>query len=75
MHFFVRENVDAILTILTSLHFRQLVEEVRALHKQCGVDDKGTKVDLVMRLLVKMSNKVTYAARCFRKCGLSLWSE
>ena len=38
----------------------QQVEEVRALCKQCGVDDKGSKVDLVMRLSEKMSNRVTY---------------
>lgn len=40
--------------------FSQQVEEVRALCKQCGVDDKGSKVDLVMRLSEKMSNRVTY---------------
>ncbi|XP_030279056.1 HMG domain-containing protein 3-like isoform X2 [Sparus aurata] len=36
------------------------VQEVRALCKQCGVDDKGSKVDLVMRLSEKMSDRVTY---------------
>ncbi|XP_051816802.1 uncharacterized protein LOC110966392 isoform X2 [Acanthochromis polyacanthus] len=36
------------------------VEEIRALCKNCGVDDKGSKVDLVMRLWEKMSNRVTY---------------
>ncbi|XP_072217993.1 HMG domain-containing protein 3-like [Leuresthes tenuis] len=36
------------------------LEEVRALCKQCGVDDKGSKVDLVMRLSEKMSGRVTY---------------
>lgn len=40
--------------------FSQQVQEVRALCKQCGVDDKGSKVDLVMRLSEKMSNRVTY---------------
>ena len=38
----------------------QQVEEVRALCKQCGVDDKGSKVDLVMRLSKKMFSRVTY---------------
>ncbi|XP_030231361.1 uncharacterized protein LOC115557583 isoform X3 [Gadus morhua] len=36
------------------------VQEVRALCKQCGVDDKGSKIDMVMRLSDKMSNRVTY---------------
>ncbi|XP_041840399.1 LOW QUALITY PROTEIN: uncharacterized protein LOC121639302, partial [Melanotaenia boesemani] len=36
------------------------VEEVRALCKQCGVDHRGSKVDLVIRLSEKMSNRVTY---------------
>ncbi|KAE8277421.1 hypothetical protein D5F01_LYC24649 [Larimichthys crocea] len=36
------------------------VQEVRALYKQCGLDDKGSKVDLVMRLSDKMSSRVTY---------------
>ncbi|XP_053289770.1 uncharacterized protein LOC128450385, partial [Pleuronectes platessa] len=36
------------------------VQEVRALCKQCGVDDKGSKIDMVMRLSDKMSSRVTY---------------
>ena len=38
----------------------QQVQEVRALCKQCGVDDKGSKIDMVMRLSDKMSSRVTY---------------
>lgn len=34
--------------------FSQQVEEARALCKQCGVGNKGSKADLVMRLCVKM---------------------
>uniref|UniRef100_A0AAV2M5B5 HMG domain-containing protein n=1 Tax=Knipowitschia caucasica TaxID=637954 RepID=A0AAV2M5B5_KNICA len=37
-----------------------VVQQVRALCKQCGVDHKGSKVDLVIRLSEKMSNRVTY---------------
>ncbi|KAI4799309.1 hypothetical protein KUCAC02_017008 [Chaenocephalus aceratus] len=36
------------------------VEEVRALSKKCGLDTKGSKTDLDLRLRDKMSNRVTY---------------
>ncbi|KAK0135142.1 HMG domain-containing protein 3 [Merluccius polli] len=36
------------------------VEEVRALCKACGLDNKGSKTDLVVQLQQKMSNRVTY---------------
>ena len=40
--------------------FSQQVEAVRALCKACGLDNKGSKTDLVVRLQQKMSNRVTY---------------
>ncbi|XP_078790335.1 HMG domain-containing protein 3-like [Oryzias latipes] len=36
------------------------VQEVRALCKKCGVDSKGSKMDLVLRLWEKMSNRSNY---------------
>lgn len=46
--------------MINSNAFSQQVQEVRALYKLCGLDDKGSKVDLVMRLSDKMSSRVTY---------------
>lgn len=39
----------------------QQVEEVRALSKQCGLDSKGSKMDMILRLREKMNNRVTYS--------------
>ncbi|XP_034743420.1 piggyBac transposable element-derived protein 4-like [Etheostoma cragini] len=39
--------------------FNLKVGEVRALCKQCGLDSKGSKMDLVLGLRDKMTNKVT----------------
>ncbi|KAJ4934534.1 hypothetical protein JOQ06_007327 [Pogonophryne albipinna] len=36
------------------------VAEVRALCKQCGLDSKGSKMDLVLRLREKMASRTTY---------------
>ncbi|XP_073346956.1 uncharacterized protein, partial [Pagrus major] len=52
------EKIDA--ERLTDELVNLKVQKVRALCKQCGLDDKGSKVDLVMRLSDKMSSRVTY---------------
>lgn len=41
--------------------FPQQIEEVRRLCEQCGVDNKGSKMDVVIRLWKKMSNRVIYS--------------
>lgn len=38
----------------------QQVEEVRTLCEQCGVDNRGSKMVLVVRLWKQMSNRAIY---------------
>lgn len=40
--------------------FPPQVDQVRTLCEQCGVDSKGSKMDLLLRLWKKMSNRVVY---------------
>lgn len=45
-------------SIVLQMHLQ--VEEVRRLCKHCGLDSKGSKMDLALRIRDKMSNRVTY---------------
>lgn len=36
------------------------VEEVRTLCEQCGLDNRGSKMELVVRLWKQMSNRTIY---------------
>lgn len=49
----------------------QQVEEVRTLCEQCGVDNHGSKMELLVRLWKQMSNRAIYNKLFERVWGAS----